>query len=162
MKTLRLVLLATAGFALAGCGKKDPHAGHDHAGHTHHHEHKAPHGGTAVVLGNETYHLEFVLDATTGKLSAYVLDGEMEKFVRSAMPSFEVVATIGGAKQPLMFQAVADTATGETVGDTSLFVAQADWLKTTKEFDAVVTKFEVRGSSFSGIAFNFPKGNEKH
>jgi hypothetical protein len=57
---------------------------------------------------------------------------------------------------------VADAATGETVGDTSLFAAQADWLKTAKTFDAVLTKFDVRGSSFSEIAFNFPKGNDKN
>src|SRR5476649_997646 len=85
------------------------------------HEHHPPHGGTPVVLGAEIYHLEFVLDPANGQLSAYVLDGEMENFLRIAAPSFEVVATVGGVKQTLFLSAVANYATGEKTGDTSLF-----------------------------------------
>ncbi len=77
---------------------------------------------TPVVLGAEIYHLEFVLDPASGQLSAYVLDGEMENFIRIAAPSFEVVATVGGVKQTLFLAAVANYATGEKTGDTSLFV----------------------------------------
>jgi hypothetical protein len=90
MKLIRLLIATAAGFVLASCSKKDPAtaAGHAHDHSAHQHEHKAPHGGTPVVLGNEAYHLEFVLDPATGKLSAYVLDGEMEKFVRTASPGF--------------------------------------------------------------------------
>ncbi len=124
------------------------------------HEHHAPHGGTPVVLGDEVYHLELVLDPVEGKLQAFVLDGEMENFVRSATPAFEVIATVAGEKRILMFTAVADPATGEKVGDTSLFEATADWLKTIKEFDAVLTSIEIRGGAFSGVVFNFPKGND--
>ena len=46
-----------------------------------------PHGGTPVVLGNEAYHLELVVDAASGTLQVYVLDGEMENFVRVSAPS---------------------------------------------------------------------------
>ena len=96
------------------------------------HEHKAPHAGTAVVLGQEAYHLyfELVRDAIEGKLTAYVLDGEMENFIRVKAPAFEIVAVVDGAKRPLALNAVANTATGETVGDTAQFEAQAEWLKT--------------------------------
>lgn len=125
------------------------------------HEHHPPHGGTPVVLGAEIYHLEFVLDSASGQLSAYVLDGEMENFIRIAAPSFEVVATVGGAKQTLFLSAVSNYATGEKTGDTSYFATSADWLKTTTTFDAVITQIEVRGTTFSGVAFNFPKGNDK-
>lgn len=159
---LSLLVVLAAWFA-TGCSKKETAGksadGHDHAGHKH--EHKAPHGGTAIVLGNETYHLELVLDAAAGKLSAYVLDGEMEKFIRIPAPAFEIVATVGDAKQTLLFNAVADAATGEKVGDTALFEASADWLKTTKSFDAVLSRIEIRGTVFSSVAFNFPLGNEK-
>src|SRR5207248_11682915 len=99
------------------------------------HEHVAPHGGTPVVLGDEAYHLELVRDADAGKLTAYVLDGEMENFIRVKAATFEIVATVGGAKQTLTFHAVASAATGETVGNSSQFEAQADWLKTTATFD---------------------------
>ena len=45
-------------------------------------------------------------------------------------------------------------------GDTAQFEAQADWLKTTKTFDAEVKSITVRGKAFAGVKFNFPKGNE--
>lgn len=157
MNLLRLASALVVLCFAVGCSKNDPHAGHDH-GHTH--EHKAPHDGTPVVLGNEAFHLEFVRDAAAGKLSVYVLDGHMENFMRIVAPSLEIVATVNGAPQKLTLNAVADPATGERVGDTSLFAAQADWLKTTDNFDAVLTEIVIRGAMFAGVKFNFPKGNE--
>jgi hypothetical protein len=160
---------ASAAIALAlvvGCAKPD-HA-HDHPhpaapvadSSAHTHEHIAPHGGTAIALGDELYHLELVSDAATGRLTAYVLDGEMEKFIRLAVPSFEIIATVAGEQRALRFAAVANPATGETVGDTSQFEAQADWLKTTPTFAATIPALEIRGTVFTAVAFNFPAGNE--
>lgn len=147
---------------LSACGK--PEHPHDHgtakALAPAKHEHHAPHDGTAVVLGDEIYHLELVLDAAAGKLQAYVLDGEMENFIRCPAPSFEVIATVNGEKRPLLFQAVADAATGEKVGDTALYETQADWLKSTPKFDAVLTALTVRGTPFTAVRFNFPLGND--
>ena len=79
------------------------------------HEHRAPHGGTPVVLGDESYHLELVRDADAGKLTAYVLDGEMDNFIRLRAPAIEIVATVAGEKRPLALAAVANSATGETI-----------------------------------------------
>jgi hypothetical protein len=124
------------------------------------HEHHPPHGGTPVVLGDEAYHLEFVRDAADGRLDIYVLDGEMENFIRIAAPSIEVVATVNGGRRPLVFRAVAHPETGEAVGDTSQFEAEADWLKSTASFDAVLEGIDVRGSTFANVPFNFPKGND--
>ena len=42
------------------------------------HEHHAPHHGALEVLGDEFAHVELVLDEKTGRLTAYVLDGEAE------------------------------------------------------------------------------------
>ncbi|HSI07413.1 MAG: hypothetical protein ACAH89_10110 [Rariglobus sp.] len=125
------------------------------------HEHHPPHGGTPVVLGDEVYHVELVLDPVAGKLQAYVLDGELENFIRSASASFEVTATVGGETKTLVFAPVANVATGETAGDTSLFEVQADWLKTTREFDAVLNEITVRGTVFKEVKFNYPKGNDE-
>jgi hypothetical protein len=159
MKRSLVTLFATwCAIAFAGCARNEPKAD---AAVVQTHEHKPPHGGTPVVLGHETYHLELVRDATTGTLSAYVLDGEMEKFIRVPAPSFEVVATVAGQRRPLTFHAVANPATGETVGDTSQFDAQADWVKNESAFDAVLTALEIRGTKFENVVFNFPKGNDK-
>jgi hypothetical protein len=84
----------------------------------------------------------------------------MEEFVRSDMPSFEVTAKVGDTEQTLVFKPVANPATGETVGDTALFAAQAGWLKTTKAFDAVVKSVTLDGTEFTNVAFNFPKGGD--
>lgn len=148
---------------LSGCAKSDhghestqPAAATAHEGH----EHGAPHGGTAVVLVRELYHLEFVRDADTGRLTAYVLDGEMENFIRVAAPTIEITATVSGQPRLLVLRAVANPATGESVGDTAQFETQADWLKTTPTFDALVPRLEIRGTTFTEVRFNFPAGNE--
>jgi hypothetical protein len=124
------------------------------------HEHKPPHGGTPVVLGHEEYHVELVLEAATGTMQAYVMNGELEEFVRVSAPSFEVAAKRPGGEETLVFKAVPSRATGETVGDTSFFTAQAEWLKTAKTFDAVLKELKVQGSVYQNVAFNFPKGND--
>jgi hypothetical protein len=111
------------------------------------HEHHPPHGGTPVVLGDEVYHLEFVRDRDSGTLQAYVLDGEMETFIRSAMPVLEVDAGAGDGVHILRLLPVANPATGETVGDTALF-------------EATLPSVTIRGTTFTGVRFNFPKGND--
>jgi hypothetical protein len=164
VKRRRLVFAAllTSAFGLVavGCGK-NPASITTAAAPAARHEHKAPHGGTPVALGNEAYHLELVRDAATGTLQAYVLDGEMDNFIRCAATSFDIIATVNGAAQTLVFKPVANSVTGETVGDTAQFAAQADWLKATGNFDATLQSLAIRGTTFAGVKFNFPKGNDK-
>lgn len=125
------------------------------------HEHRPPHGGTAVVLGAETYHLELVRDAASGTLQAYVLDGEMENFIRVAQSEIVIRVTRPAATDLLVLHAVASPATGETVGDTSFFEGQADWLKRTANFDGVVEQVSAKGTNFTAVAFSFPQGNDR-
>ncbi len=157
-KFIALVLVLSFGLGAGGCGRKEPAAV---AKPPPKHEHKPPHGGTPVVLGDEVYHVELVLDAASGKLQAYVFDGELENFIRSTVPSLEIGATVDGQPQTVVLTAVANPATGETVGDTSLFEGRADWLKSAKEFDATLKTITVRGTTFDDVKFNFPKGNDK-
>lgn len=145
---------------LPGCAKKENSAATPGQPNATPHAHQAPHEGTAIVLGQETYHLELVRDAAIGRLTAYVLDGEMEAFIRINAASVEFVVTTAIARHPLTLRAVANPATGESVGDTSQFEAQEEWLKTTPVFDAVLTAIEIKGTKFEGVAFNFPKGND--
>ncbi|MBS0662939.1 MAG: hypothetical protein JSR48_06720 [Verrucomicrobia bacterium] len=151
-------LLVLAGLLLgAACSRPPPEAATPSARH----EHRAPHGGTPVVLGAELYHLELVRDATGGRLRAYVLDGELENFVRIAAPAIELTVTVDGQSRPLVLSAVASPATGETVGDTSCFEGRADWLRATPAFEVVLTRIEIRGTTFTGIRSNFPRGNDR-
>jgi hypothetical protein len=155
---LAVPLLAAALSAafVAGCTKAGPTADSAPRRHAHH----PPHGGTPIVLGDEVNHIELVLDPALGVLQAYVLDDEMEEFVRCAAPSIEIDATVAGTPRVLVLAAVANPATGETVGDTSLFEAQADWLKAVHEFDGVIRSVPIHGTTFTGVKFTFPKGND--
>ena len=157
--SLAATLLVAVMILSGGCS--DRHGTPVTAEVPHKHEHKPPHGGTPVVLGEEVYHVELVADAAAGKLQAFVFDGELENFIRSSVPSFEVTATVDGTPRTHVFNAVPNPATGETVGDTSLFETSADWLKTTRAFDATLKSITIRGTTFADVKFNFPKGNDK-
>ena len=160
MHALRCLFLLVGLSIFPGCAKKENSATAPAQPATTPHAHKAPHDGTAVVLGHEAYHLELVRDAASGRLTAYVLDGEMEAFVRVKAATLEFAVTANGGRRALTLRAVANPATGESVGDTSQFEAQEDWLKTTPVFDAVLASIEIKGSKFEQVAFNFPKGND--
>ena len=153
---LRPVLILLSFLALAACAKKapvpDPVAPGDHGGHPH----TAPHGGTLIELGEHAYNVEFVRDSATGKIIAYILDGHAENFVRIKAPSFTINFTLGADTRELSLRAAANSATGETVGDTSQFEAQADWLRSATGFEAVIPALEIRGTRFENIAVRLP------
>lgn len=158
VKRFALLVLGLAVGLFAGCERQPSHAPQQTSEHKH--EHKPPHHGTPIVLGKEEYHVELVLDAAAGRLQAYIMDGELENFVRLPAQSFEVAARLAGKEEVLTFKAIANNATGEKVGDTALFEAQADWLKTNAAFDAVLRQLTVRGTTYEKVTFNFPKGND--
>jgi len=76
------------------------------------------------------------------------------------IPSFEVLARLDGGEQTLQFNAITNLATGETVGDTALFRAEAEWIDTHPEFDAEIVSIEIRSTVFENVEFHFPKGND--
>ena len=159
---IRPALAAAVLCVLAACSKKSEHkdysnvpTGHDHSAHASH-AHTAPHGGTLVELGDHAFNVELLRDPATGKLTAWILDAHAENFVRIASPALELVAMPGGKFTPLTLAAVANPATGETVGNTSQFEVQADWLKTAGAFSGIVT-VEIRGTKFEKVAFTLSK-----
>lgn len=162
-KLLRSTLVAAGLTVVAGgCSRDAVQPDFTGAGGTfaHHHEHLAPHGGTPVVLGEETFHLEFVRDADAGRLTAYVLDRELDSFIRIPAEELVLRVKLDDGSERLVLQAVGNPATGETVGDTSQFEGEAAWLRDVEEFDAVLELITVRGVTFHDVAFNFPRGNE--
>ena len=160
MRIILIVIPFAVVAVFAGCDRRESADRHQ-AEAVHHHEHHPQHGGTPVELGEEANHVEIVVDAPSGKLQAYVLDGEMENFVRIAQPSLQIVAKVAGREETLMLHAVASNATGEKIGDTSLFETQADWLKNTPQFDAVLKEITVGGTTYTNVDFNFPRGSDE-
>lgn len=151
MKFFAPLVLTIAALFVSACSKSHDHA--SHGGHVH----KAPHGGVLIEAGDHMYNIELLRDTTTGTLTAWVLDGHAENFVRIAAASVEVVAISGGQRRPLSLKAVANPATGETVGNTSQFQAQADWLKSGGEMAGTVESIEIKGTQFKALAFHLAK-----
>ena len=153
-------------FALSqvGCGGEGGQIDeHSHAeGENHHHEphyHEPPHGGAGVTLGNEDAHIEFLADAEEGTVTAWFFKPHMEQYLRMDLESFEVLVKRSEGKTKLVFEALANPGTGETVGNTSQFVANAEWLGKAETFDAVIPEITVLGKTYNNLEFNYPKGN---
>lgn len=132
------------------------------------HEHKPPHHGALQVLGEEAAHVEMVLEAETGQLVAYVLDGEAENAVRIAAPSLTVrITTIdppppGWKPSTVDLAAVANVLTGEIVGDTSQFEGTVSALQHARRFQGTIPAIVVKGARFRDVAVYYPEGNEAH
>ena len=125
------------------------------------HQAVPPHHGTPVELGDEQFTIELVREPTSGTLRAYVLDGEMESFIRIAARELDLQVQMPGRQETLTLKPVADLATGETAGDTSLFEARADWLKSADTFKGVFRNLKIQDQMFKSVEFSFPEGNAK-
>lgn len=158
MKTLSKTPWTAAlllGLALgAGCGG-DSH-GHDDGGG---HAHAAPHaeiGGFLVELGDHYAQLEIVHDRGAGELRFYVYDGHAESAVRLEQEAIELELELTDGPLALTAAAQASDLTGETVGDSSEFLAADPRLKGLRTFSGTVREIDVRGETFSDVAFRCP------
>jgi hypothetical protein len=152
VRSLVLVATALGAFALlAGCGKKATHEPpEDQAGKGH--VHAAKHGGVAVELGEHEYQIEFTVGETPGTIRAYIMDGHMEEFVRIEAATFAATAAVDGQTIPLVFAAVADPATGEKIGDSSLFEAKVAGLNAGAAVELKIPALLIKGRTYTNIA----------
>lgn len=143
-------------------GEEAGHEGHDHGDEKDEgHHHAAPHDGTLVVFGEEFAHVEILLDAKSGRLDLYVLDGSAEAGVRLKHESLALSVDPGaeGAME-LSLAALESVGTGETVGDSSHFSITDERLKGLDHFQAVLRSISIKGQTFSDVTFKYPEGNE--
>jgi hypothetical protein len=179
-------LVAGGLFFLTGCPGETPQAkksattaaahgadhdhDHDH-GHDHgHHDHaeKGPHGGALAAVGEEDAHLEFVLDADSGTLKAYVLDGDADEAVAIKQASLQLAVTLrkgddeekSGLSEDAVIMMLSAVSSADD-GTASEFEGQSYALKGAEKFAAVVTNVTVAGKSFKNVAFKYPEGNEE-
>lgn len=152
MKKLIIAICAVVLCIAAGC--RDSRSSHSHAD-----DHAPPHGGTPVNIADDKFHLELVLDATAGKMQAYVLDGHLEGYVQVSESNFVLMAKVGQQTEQLNFQRAPAPGSATVPEKSSLFEAQADWLKTAKEFAGSIPTITLDGATFTNISFSFPKGS---
>ncbi len=148
------LLLSVFASCLGGCGAKN--AVHDQARHGHGHSHEAKHGGVAVALGDEEFHIEFTHGSSPGIISAYFLDAHMEDYVRLDAPSFSASVVIDGRSQAVVFAAVSNVATGEKIGDSSLFEGRIVGLPDHPALLVSVPALIVKGRTYANIKARLP------
>lgn len=128
------------------------------------HEHHPPHHGSLQVFGQEAAHLELLLDAKAGRLTAYALDGEAEEAVRLKQPVILLrITRCDPPRRPftVALRAVANPLTGETMGDSSQFEAVARSLKGLRSFQGGFGDVTLRGLRFKAVQAAYPGGNEQ-
>ncbi|HEX2853509.1 MAG TPA: hypothetical protein VHO24_09740 [Opitutaceae bacterium] len=147
------VAVASSGLALlGGCSRRVEHAPSTHTEHVH----AAKHGGVAVELGEHEFQVEFTHGDTQGTLFAYVMDGHMNEYVRIEAPRFSATATIDGVASPIVFEATAEPATGEKVGDSSLFTAKLAGASARSAVDLSVPALVIKGHIYQNVAARVP------
>lgn len=174
LKTLAAIVVAGVAAACGGSGDKPAESGQivaqevgemspeeaggmapvdEHAGHG---APMAPHGGRLVPMGSVA-HLEFVLDPSSGLLTAYVLDGSGRQTMRVTAMSIPLQVTpSGGQAAALPLSSTANGLTGDTVGNSSQFGGTLPALKGVTSFTGVVTEFSAGGQTFKDVTFSYP------
>lgn len=146
-------MVAALSILVAGCGEHDHGQGAATGGG---HHHGSAHGGVAVELGEHQFHLDFLHDPTNGVLTAWLMDAHVENFVRVPLRSFEVQIVADNRTNTVTLEAVANAATGETVGETSMFRGSSESLKGLTKFQGHVGSLELRGTRLPAASFHYP------
>jgi hypothetical protein len=113
-------------------------------------------GGQLMALGEHGsgYNLELLIDENN-RFSVYILDAHAENFVRIEQESLQVDLSDGNTTS-ITLDAVADSATGETIGNTSHFQSKG----TVEKFlpiNGIIEMIEIGSQQYSEIDFVFPK-----
>lgn len=85
LPTIAFALLC--GLSLVACPAKEEKKG---GGAEAEHDHKPPHGGEVIELGNEEGHLEVIHDHDGGKVTVYVFGSGFDKPISVAQPTIVI------------------------------------------------------------------------
>ena len=139
--------------------------GHDHGGESAQDEgdvHKPSHGGVLIEIGDHFANIEVKLDAETGTITAWTTGPHADQPKRLKQESIEATVTVGDQSADVAFAALPNSITGEKVGDTSQFEAQADLLKGADAFEITFKSITVSGQTFDNVTgqYKAPAGGE--
>ena len=138
---------------------------HDGQGHSESdaHYHAPPHGGVLIELGEHGsgYNLELFLE-DQGFLQIFVWDAHVDNLVRIEQANVDLlIPEDNGTQKTIVCAAVADAATGETVGDTSLF-ASSEPMADQLPLKGVIPSIKVIGKTYENIPFEFNGNSVVH
>ena len=119
------------------------------------HVHEPLLGGQLMALGEHGsgYNLELLIDENN-HFSVYILDAHAENFVRIDQESLQVDLSDEN-KSSITLHAVADSTTGETVGNTSHFQSKGK-VENLLPIKGVIQMIEIGSKQYSEIEFFFP------
>jgi len=142
-----------------GCGHDHEHGDH---GHSHDHVHEARNGGTLVVLAEEFAHMEVLVDAEAGEVTAWSLGPHCETYVKLAQPTIDLTFAADGAEPfTLTLAAQYSEASSDAEGSSSWFAATDERLVGLESFDGTFGTIDARGRTFETTAFPYPEGNDE-
>ena len=123
------------------------------------HVHEPLLGGQLMALGEHGsgYNLELLIDEKN-RLSVYILDAHAENFIRIEQGSLQVDLSDGN-KTSVILDAVADSATGETVGNTSHFQTKGT-VENFLPLKGVIQMIKIGSKQYSEIEFFFPRDSQ--
>lgn len=152
MKTIQSICLFTY-LLFAGCSDQVPSGGGGH------HVHTAPHGGELYELGphGSGFNFELFLNEN-GNLNLYVLDAHAENFVRIKQTQIEIIFPDSN-RSSLSLEVIEDSATGETVGDSSRFQSPGS-IQDLLPIQGIIKEITVGSKTYSEQTISF-SGNSK-
>jgi hypothetical protein len=138
-------------------GHDHDHEGHDHEGHDH--EALGPNGGHILVVGEEAYHIEWMHDDESGKVTAILLDREMKDEVPTTADVMTIEVTIGDG-EPRTYELAAVDQSEDTPPKASRFELTEPALITALGIGEGVQV--VLGVEIDGETFDVPIEHEAH
>jgi hypothetical protein len=119
------------------------------------HVHEPLLGGQLMALGEHGsgYNLELLIDENN-RFSVYILDAHAENFVRIEQEYLQVDLSDENTTS-LILNAVADSATGETIGNTSHFQSK-ETVENFLPLNGIIQTIEIGSQQYSEIEFFFP------
>ena len=125
------------------------------------HVHSPLMGGELIAVGEHGsgYNLEIIIDELD-RLSIYILDAHAEGFVRISQPTLVVLINENNQSMVLKLDAVADSATGETVGDTSHF-RSSNSIQATTPFEGNIKSLAIGSRKYNQTKISYPGTKEQ-
>lgn len=153
MNLVRFYFLLTV-CLLGACSEHQDHSAHAGGAHVH----QPLRGGTLLELGphGSGHNLE-LLRNEKDELEIFILDAHAENYIRIKQPKIEL--SLNDRNHSLTLDAVPDSATGETVGNTSLFRSNQS-IANLLPLQGKIIAIQVGSKKYEQTAFSFSKNSQ--